>query len=586
MSPERLQRAQAAVSSYQPAIGVGSAVWLPDLLDGPMPVAVFRGPGYVVEFANAAFRAAGPVSPAFLERLDRVLQTGIPLTEREMPTAGETWHTFSFLPRGDSVLVQGCDVTELVISRQRLSSTLEHAPIGILLAGAPNGRVLLANRGLLEILGEPLTVPNGWPLMRAINGEVVRHQEIHHRREDGTRTWLSVTATPIRDTGGAITGAVLVVHDIDLQKKAEKALAESERQFRLIAEAMPQLVWTTRADGYHDYFNKRWYEYTGTQPGETSGELWSNLLHPDDRLRTLSRWHQSLHSGEDYEIEYRFRRGSDGMYRWFLGRAMPLQDSQGKIVRWFGTCTDIHDQKENEAALLRSNDELEQFAYAVSHDLQEPLRMLLMYSTLLKRRSADKLDATANLYVDYLQQGGRRLEALLSDLRSYMRVSHATPAEDGSVRADAGSVLQRVLASLEPQILESDAAVEAGPLPSVAVEVFHLEQLLQNILSNAIKYRGPERPLIHLSAQRAREEWVFSVTDNGIGIDPQYASQIFGIFKRLHGQKYPGTGIGLAICQKIVERYGGDIWVKSELGRGSTFFFTLPASPEDASDRG
>jgi PAS domain S-box-containing protein len=418
-------------------------------------------------------------------------------------------------------------------------------------------------------------------MIRALRGETVSQQEILYQRDDGTRVWLSVNATPIRNAAGAVTAALVVVHDIDLQKKAEKALGESERQFRSIAEAMPQLVWTTRADGYHDYFNRRWYEYTGTQPGETSGELWSNLLHPDDRLRTLSRWHRSLRTGEDYEIEYRFRRGSDGMYRWFLGRAMPLHDTSGNIVRWFGTCTDIHDQKENEEALRRSNQELEQFAYAVSHDLQEPLRMLLMYSVLLERRVADKLDSSANMYVSYLLQGARRLEALLSDLRTYMRMSHEPDDGPGVAAADAGEVLTRVLENLEPQILESKAVIDAGPLPSVGVRVLHLEQLLQNLLSNAIKYRGPEQPRIQVAAQRAREEWVFSVTDNGIGIDPQYSAQIFGIFKRLHGQKYPGTGIGLAICQKIVERYGGNIWVKSEPGRGSTFFFTLPVAREE-----
>ena len=229
-------------------------------------------------------------------------------------------------------------------------------------------------------------------------------------------------------------------------------------------------------------------------------------------------------------------------------------------------------------ALRRSNEDLEQFAYAASHDLQEPLRMVAIYSQLLQRRYSGKLDSGAEIYIGNIVSGAQRMEMLLNDLRTYMQAASLPDALELRAHCDADRVLKGVISNLEAAIAQSGAAVRLGRLPSVAIEEIHLQQVLQNLISNAVKYHGEAPPLIEISAQRAGPEWLFMVTDNGIGIDPKYTRQIFGVFKRLHGQRYPGTGIGLAICQKIVERYGGHIWVKSELGKGSTFFFTVPAA--------
>jgi PAS domain S-box-containing protein len=607
------------------------------LMEAPAMVAALRGPNHVFQFVNPVYcdvtghrpeeligrpaREAVPEYGHFVDYMDRVFRTGIPFTGREMPVRierhgepQEVYYTFVFQPsrgfggRIEGVLLHAFEVTDQVVARQRaeaerarLFTVLENVPAGILLAEAPSGKVVLGNRRMDEILGRPVPhaaevasytgvvafrpdgtriQPEEWPLARALEGQTVTAEESLCERADGSTLWVSATAAPIRDTSGLVIGAVVVVHDIDRQKRAERALAESERQFRLITEGMPQLVWTACPDGRRDYFNQRWYEYTGTPPAHAASELWSDLLYPEDSQRTAARWQRSVTTGEDYEIEYRLR-AADGTYRWFLDRAMPLHDSRGEIVRWFGTCTDIHDQKENQAALLRTNEELEQFAYAVSHDLQEPLRMLIIYSQLLKKRYEGRLDSNADLYIAYLLEGAQRLEALLSDLRSYMRVAGAAQETLFSVTS-VREAIEQVLTNLEPRIVQTEAVITAGPLPLVMAERFHVEQIFQNLISNALKYRRDEPPAVHVSAQRTGHEWLFSVTDNGIGIDPQYSKHIFGVFKRLHGQKYPGTGIGLAICQKIVERYGGHIWVKSEPGRGSTFFFTLPARAQEA----
>ena len=228
-------------------------------------------------------------------------------------------------------------------------------------------------------------------------------------------------------------------------------------------------------------------------------------------------------------------------------------------------------------ALRRANDDLEQFAFSASHDLREPLRTVAVYTELLKRHFGDKLDAKAATFVGYTVSGARRMEALMNDLLSYVQAARGTDEEPPAV--DSNQVLNMTLANLQTAIQESGASILSDDLPFVPVHAVHLEQLFQNLIANAIKYRNDTPPRIEIAARRSPHEWTFHVKDNGIGIDPQYAKQVFGIFKRLHSsESYSGTGIGLAICQKIVERYGGRIWVESELGKGATFCFTLPVA--------
>lgn len=228
------------------------------------------------------------------------------------------------------------------------------------------------------------------------------------------------------------------------------------------------------------------------------------------------------------------------------------------------------------AELARSNSDLQQFAYVASHDLQEPLRMVASYTQLLAKRYKGQLDEDADEFIAYAVNGANRMQALIQDLLAFSRVDRQGQQFE---RTSVETLLSYALENLKGAIEDSRAAVTHDPLPDVVADERQLLHVLQNLLSNAIKFRGSEPPRIHLSAERRGEEWLFSVRDNGIGIDPQYGERIFVIFQRLHtNAEYPGTGIGLSLCKKIVERHGGRIWMESEPGHGATFFFTLPAA--------
>jgi PAS domain S-box-containing protein len=275
----------------------------------------------------------------------------------------------------------------------------------------------------------------------------------------------------------------------------------------------------------------------------------------------------------------------DGHETWVSTTKMPLRDEQGQIVGTFGISKDITQKKLAEeelknktAELARSNSELEQFAYVASHDLQEPLRMVASYTQLLARRYKSKLDADAEEFIGYAVEGVTRMQALINDLLAYSRVG-TRPLQFEPT--ELKGALDRALANLKLAMEDSQAVVTSDDLSVVEGDITQLGQLFQNLVGNAIKFRSEEAPRIHISARKESRYWVIGVRDNGIGIDPSYFQRIFVIFQRLHGKsEYPGTGIGLAICKKIVERHGGRIWVESEPGKGTAFYFTIPCLKE------
>jgi PAS domain S-box-containing protein len=413
-------------------------------------------------------------------------------------------------------------------------------------------------------------------LGRLRQGERVDHFDTVRRRKDGSLLDISLTISPIKDAHGVIMGASKIARDITGEKRIQRELAESEARFRQLADSMPQIVWTARADGYIDYYNERWYQFTGFGRALFGAASWEHVLHPDDLEKTRQAWYAAINTGEPYEIEYRFWDRRENRWRWFMGRALPARDAAGTIMRWFGSSTDIDEQKHAEAELRRANEDLEQFAFSASHDLQEPLRSVKIYSELLAKRHSGKLDGEALKFMTFLRNGATRIETMVRDLLTYTQV---TRSDEPAAVTDTNEALKTALANLSNAITTSGAEITSGALPRLPVNGTHLQQLFLNLIGNAIKYRSPERPLtIHLDARQHNGHWTFSVSDNGIGIDPDYKANIFGLFKSLHtNDEYSGTGIGLAICQRIVDRYHGRIWVESQPGYGSTFYFTLPA---------
>jgi PAS domain S-box-containing protein len=383
---------------------------------------------------------------------------------------------------------------------------------------------------------------------------------------------------PVIGENGLVRAVAGATRDVTERKEAEEQLRRSEAQFRQLFDALPQLVWSSSPEGYDDLYNKQWFEYTGLSYEEVQGDG-SKIIHPEDLPAALARWKHSLQTGEPYEIEYRCRR-FDGQYRWFLGRARPVRDEQGKVVRWFGTCTDIHDKKESETALRKAHKELEEFSYVASHDLQEPLRMVSIYTHLILRELGAE-EGKMELFAGFVRAGVSRMETLLRDLMTFSQAVH-TEAPVGV--ADLPAALAEALAVLNGRIEDSGAVVTAVPLPKVCGDTQQIAHVFQNLLSNALKYRKKDRaPEIHVSVTRQADQWTVSVRDNGIGFEPQYSERIFGLFKRLHKDEYPGTGLGLAICQRIVERYGGRMWAEGRPGDGATFYFSL-VGVHDAND--
>jgi len=380
-------------------------------------------------------------------------------------------------------------------------------------------------------------------------------------------------------------GLSVYFHDITARKRAEEALKESEERYRDLFENASDLIQSVGPDGHFVYVNWAWREALRYTEAEISHLSFLDILSPKSHAHCIDIF-QGVMAGEKIDKVEAVFVTKDGKEIMVEG-SINCRFVNGKPIATRGIFRDITERKRAEAALqevnaalrqsneaLRhSNEYLNQLAYAVSHDLQESLRMVIVYSQLLKKRYQGSLDGNADQFIADLVEGAQRMKMLLKDLLEYSRVANAS--EQPSAPVDGNAALQQALSNLGAAIKQSRATIASDHLPTVRAHDTHLLQLFQNLVGNALKYRSTAPPRIQVSAKQEETEWVFAVQDNGIGIDPQYTKQVFGIFTRLHGHKYPGTGIGLAICQKIVERYGGRIWVESALGKGSTFYFTI-----------
>ena len=385
------------------------------------------------------------------------------------------------------------------------------------------------------------------------------------------RVFLDEQGKPCRLVGTCL--------DVTERKRTEAALQESETRFRTLLENLPQKIFMKDRRFRWVMINERFARDLGIRPVDVVGKVDSDLFPGELADKYRADDIRIVETGQSEELEEPYLE--QGQERWVRTTKAPVRDGTGAVVGVCGVFSDITEHKRAEAALRRaladverSNKELEQFAYVASHDLQEPLRMISSYTQLLAERYGDKLDDKAKKYIGYAVDGAIRLQAQINDLLTYSRVgTRGKPLEPTDSHAALGEAIRNLSSAIE----ESRALVVNDDLPTVRADAVQLALVFQNLIANAIKFHGEESPCVHVSARDQGTEWVFSVKDNGIGIDPKFAERLFVIFQRLHTrEEYPGSGIGLAICKRIVERHGGRIWFESEPGKGSTFFFTVP----------
>ncbi|HEY1114007.1 MAG TPA: PAS domain-containing protein, partial [Chitinophagaceae bacterium] len=768
------------------------------VMQAPVAIAVFRGPFFIAEIVNDAYlpvvgktREEFEGKPLF-ESLPETRDVLEPLA-LEVVRTGNSFHTSEFPitinrngqdelcyfngtwepVRGldgtiDGFMVVAHDITEQVEARKRVEesehrirSFVESAPFPIGVYTGPDRRIQFVNQAILHVWGKGNDVVGKTfaEVLPELKGQGVyeqldevyttglpyhaRNRQIDLVKNGRLQTfYFNYSYTPLFDSQGKIYGVMNTAADVTDLNVAKQKLEESEARFHLLADSMPQFVWTANAQGQLDYFNKAVYEYTGLAHEQLEGSGWLQMLHPDEQEEDMHLWTQSVASGEDFIIRHRFR-SAGGEYRWQLTRAVPFRDDRGTIVLWIGTSTDIHEQKlfeeelnrqvqertrelegakeqlqqantylqqiinnfESALAVLvpvheegrivdftfkmtntaysqysqlppktiqnkrvsevfpgyyhteafkryvetfennkhnawdlhynqdgldvflqvvasrmdddlivhftdytelknlqldllrkieelqRSNRNLEEFAYAASHDLKEPIRKIHFFADKLRHDLEASLSAQQVHLFNRLDTSTGRMQSLVDDLLSYSQVS-IRPRLLESVAL--GDLVRFALTDLELEIEEKGAVLHIGELPELQGHMRQLQQLFQNLLSNALKYSKPGvPPVIDIASRRIRgfeceyplsselktkDYYQVEVKDNGIGFDPQHAEKIFQVFQRLHGNaEYKGTGVGLAIARKVAENHGGFLWAKGEVDKGATFTLLLPA---------
>ncbi|MFL4998377.1 MAG: sensor histidine kinase, partial [Microvirga sp.] len=560
----------------------------------------------------------------------------------------------TILPSGPSALIetdmfrraQAVQEANQALSeeRQHLRGLFQQAPGFMAALGGPDHVFTMANAAYLQLIGRVNIV--GKPVRDALpevvgqgfidlldrvyhSGQpfVGRSIRVHLRQSSGDvreERFLDFVYQPIFDPDGQVSGIFVQGHDVTEQKRSEEALRESEERFRAIANSIDQLIWATQPDGHHDYYNQRWYEYTGVPEGSTDGEAWNGMFHPDDQERAWGVWRHCLATGEPYHIEYRLRHRS-GEYRWVLGRAQAVRDEEGRIKRWFGTCTDIHDLRQAQDALRESreralrteeetrrlasilaervteldaaNEEIQRFAYIVSHDLRAPLVNVMGFTSELEGAQAEierfyrnVRQANSNLISPEIRAA---IESDLPEAIGFIRSS--TVKMDKLIRAilklsregrrvlapesiDMAQLLEAQRHSVAHQLHERSAILLIEPLPDLTSDRLAIEQIFGNLIDNAVKCLHPSRPgRIAVRGRHLGANVIYEIEDNGRGIDPKDFERIFDLFRRSGVQDQQGEGIGLAHVRALVRRLGGTISVSSRLGEGSIFTVVLPS---------
>jgi PAS domain S-box-containing protein len=502
-------------------------------------------------------------------------------------------------------------------SEAQLQTIVENLDQGVVVADL-NGRLLHWNRAAQELHGyssseqdrrlfpelvdtfELSTLQGAvlpateWPLARILRDKKLRDFELRVRRI-GT-DWERINSyggTLVQGENSQPLLAITTVTDITERKRAEEALRENEQQFRTMVDAIAQLAWMARPDGFIYWYNQRWFDYTGTTPEEMEGWGWKRVHDPELLPSVLERWQASITAREPFEMDFPLR-AADGNFRWFLTRAFPLKDGAGNVLRWCGTNTDITRIRDAEREIQRlntnlekrvlertseleaANDELEAFSYSVSHDLRAPLRAVDGFSQAVLEDFGAGLPEEGRQHLRTIRGGAQKMGALIDDLLTFSRLSRL-PLKKREV--NTANLVRDALRELGFSNNGRKIDMRIDEVPSCLADAALLKQVWLNLLSNALKYtRQEEAAVVEIGCMReaGNDEQVFFVRDNGTGFDMRYADKLFGVFQRLHrAEDFEGTGVGLAIVQRIVHRHGGRVWADAAVDRGATFYFTL-----------
>ena len=629
----------------------------------PAMLAILKGPQHIFEFVNPPFReligGRNPVNASvrdaipeaagqgYYEILDSVFKTGKPFIGREMlfqldRGAGIEQIFINFIcqilrnaaGKTDGILVFCYDVSEQVRSRNQLEEAesrsrlaIDAARMGTFDWDLQNQHFISSER-LVEIFGyrdaEKVShqdlIDRFHPHDKHIRDEAVNNSytvgslkyEVRIIWPDNSIHWINVYGKIFAEETRKIHRMYGIVVDITSQKIALEEIRESEAKFRLLANAMPQLIWTTDKSGNLSYFNQAVYDYSGLGFEELKNKGWVAVVHPDELKENIRRWFESIHSGNEFIFEHRFR-DFKGEYRWQLSRAIPQKDEQGNIQMWIGTSTDIQQQKnfmqelerkvvertqslnlanlalkQTVSELEQTNAELASFNYIASHDLQEPLRKIIAFSKHIEDLEKKSLSDSSRDYFGRIINAASRMQNLIDAFLSYSQTSNLQSVLE---KTDFNLILSEVRNDFAETIEQKKILFESQPLPVLMAIPLQINQLFTNLLGNAIKYhRAGVVPKIEIFVEKVagkdllfedadtnRTYWKISIMDNGIGFDQIHENQIFELFQRLHSrQEYAGTGIGLAICKKIMRNHKGFIAASGQSGTGAVFSMYFP----------
>ena len=452
-----------------------------------------------------------------------------------------------------------------------------------------------------EIIGKsiltlmPLELQKEEPgiIERLRSGQRIQHYETVRLTKDGRRIDISLTVSPVKDASGTVIAASKIARDITKEKKRQEALRESEERFRNLADSAPMLIWVAGLDKLCTYFNKTWHDFTGRTMEQESGMGWAEGVHPEDLDRCVKIYVEAFDAHQPFEMEYRLRHHS-GEFRWILDKGIPRFGPEGTFQGFAGACVDISDivlarqsaterrdelervVSERTASLQEAVSQMEEFSYSVSHDLRAPLRAMQGYADVLLEDYSGKIDAKGQEYLRNIVTASNRMDRLTHDVLVYSKI----PRTSFRLQAvDLDGLVQDIVRQNLP-VEAKDVALTVGQplLPVLGNESF-LFQTISNLVDNAIKFASKDRSLqVRLWTEKRRNDVRLWVEDNGIGILPEHQDRVWGMFERVHPRHmYEGTGIGLAIVRKTVERMNGTMGVESDGTTGSRFWIQLPA---------